>query len=256
MENAWLGVRLEGSYAHPLNRGWMSVFRRWANSEVFREHWLTLRGEYSQDFVRFCERALRLDHGQPRAFPMTAGQWAGVEGWKELRDEFHTEWPDEKSLDDRAGEANALAAHFDNHPAVWLLAAVPAADPQPQTWTPDKYPCGVVSVWPLPDLPGRYGLLVWLRGAFRNLGIGRECLNELFEKTIVARLAQAPGTDKEIEVRFPGAGRPHGADGLQKEIWLTFFFHYQFRKAEDPTGPDLVLRRPVVTPGDRFRGGT
>src|SRR5262249_56630139 len=35
MESAWLGVHLEGYAAHPLNRGWMNVFRRWANTPAF-----------------------------------------------------------------------------------------------------------------------------------------------------------------------------------------------------------------------------
>ncbi len=60
MENAWLGSRLEGYYAHPLNRGWMSVFRRWASSEAFRQYWPFLRGEFSQDFVSFCAQQLAL----------------------------------------------------------------------------------------------------------------------------------------------------------------------------------------------------
>ena len=67
MENAWLGIHLEGFHAHPLNRGWMSVFRRWSSSAAFQECWPFLRGEFGQDFVRFCEQQLSLRTTPARA---------------------------------------------------------------------------------------------------------------------------------------------------------------------------------------------
>jgi hypothetical protein len=60
MENAWLGLKLSQYYEHPLNRGWMTVFRRWTNSSAFSRFWPALRGQYSQEFVQFCEKELKL----------------------------------------------------------------------------------------------------------------------------------------------------------------------------------------------------
>src|SRR5205085_1675207 len=60
MELAWFGMKLDTYHAHPLNLGWMNSFRRWTGAPLFHRYWPFLRGEYSQDFVRFCERALNL----------------------------------------------------------------------------------------------------------------------------------------------------------------------------------------------------
>jgi hypothetical protein len=242
MEDAWLSVHLEGYYAHPLNRGWMSAFRRWANSDVFRKHWLALRAEFSQDFVRFCEQALRLDVGKPTAYNLSAvGELAGVAGWAEMRREFQAEWPDQQPLDALV----AAAARFgDSPPAVWLLAVASSADPHPHQWNPDRYPCGVVVV--SGDTGGRaFELFVWVRGAYRNLGIGRKCLNHIFTPDILAPLKEAGHGDDSLRVRLPNVSRPHAAEKMQDEMWSAFFFEFGFRKVDDPTARDLVLCRSV-----------
>ena len=60
LENAWFGLELGGRGDLPLNRGWLSVFRRWTTTEVVRRYWPVLRNEYSEGFVRFCETQMRL----------------------------------------------------------------------------------------------------------------------------------------------------------------------------------------------------
>src|ERR1700732_4323904 len=60
MENAWLRMRLGEFSEHPLNRGWMNVFRRWTDSDIFNRHWAALRGQFSQEFVQFCKNELKL----------------------------------------------------------------------------------------------------------------------------------------------------------------------------------------------------
>jgi hypothetical protein len=65
MENAWIGVNLESYSDHPLNRGWMNVFRRWTSSRTLQRHWPAIRGEFSEGFVRFCESELNLTVATP-----------------------------------------------------------------------------------------------------------------------------------------------------------------------------------------------
>jgi hypothetical protein len=53
MENTWVILDLDQNYKHPLYGGWMSLFRAWAKTKVFRENWKVLRQEYNERFVRF-----------------------------------------------------------------------------------------------------------------------------------------------------------------------------------------------------------
>lgn len=55
MENVFLGLRLAEHYAHPLNRGWMNLFRRWATTSMFRRCWPIICGTFSRAFVEFAE---------------------------------------------------------------------------------------------------------------------------------------------------------------------------------------------------------
>jgi choline dehydrogenase len=60
MENAYLAMHLDVYHEHPINSGWMTVFRRWSQSRTFLKYWPELRGEFSREFVKFCERELNL----------------------------------------------------------------------------------------------------------------------------------------------------------------------------------------------------
>jgi hypothetical protein len=109
MEMAWLGIDLNGYYAHPLHSGWMGVCRRWAASETFQRYWPVLRGEYCKDFVRFCEQVLNLPGIEvipirpkvadiPKQDPATVQDLATVPAWKaammRLNEEYLQEWAD------------------------------------------------------------------------------------------------------------------------------------------------------------------
>ena len=92
MENAWVGLRMKGYSDLPMYRGWLGVFRRWASTEAVRRHWPSLRSEFGQGFVQFCETQLRL-----RAFTAAIrvhgddGRVAKAVARLEL--EFRREWP-------------------------------------------------------------------------------------------------------------------------------------------------------------------
>jgi hypothetical protein len=53
MEDVYFSLRLD-QYANARdNRGWMNLFRRWAASQTFRDHFKELQTVYSSDFVAF-----------------------------------------------------------------------------------------------------------------------------------------------------------------------------------------------------------
>jgi hypothetical protein len=274
MENAWLSVRLEGFYAHPLNRGWMNVFRRWSSSEVFRRHWLILRGEFSWDFVRFCEKELRLDPGKPRAIRTDPTMPRGDPAWQALENEFAREWPivhaaqdaRDNSLDYLIRQARDLRLVIPTEegggrdlPAIWLVTLALTTDPPVFEWTGDHYPCGIVLVWKPPDSTTDYELVVWLRGAYRNLGIGRACLEDLFPK-IISGLQLLPRRREKVRVRFPSAGRLGGTNTMQMHMWLRFYNRHGVRRRVPGRVPseDLILEYKIPTeeivPGQRFPG--
>ena len=62
MEAVYLDFDLERDWDHPDHRGWMSMFRHWAGSPMFRVAWAVGMPTFGARFVAFCE--LRL--GVPR----------------------------------------------------------------------------------------------------------------------------------------------------------------------------------------------
>jgi len=67
MENAFYALNLATYHAHPLNRGWMNLFRRWTSTETLRRAWSNLRSLYSVEFVQFAEYQLNLPPVAERA---------------------------------------------------------------------------------------------------------------------------------------------------------------------------------------------
>jgi hypothetical protein len=266
MENAWLGVQMEGYPEHPVNRGWMNAFRRCGHSALMHRYWPVVRGGFHQEFVRFCERELRLPDGSPHAFPLAAHgtglvfPGGGVPGANEdkaarmverLGREFSREWPELPGLP-RLVEAVVNTDRDETR--AWLVCTTRAGKP--------SYACGVVLAWEKAKLPemglpddgflthslseGDIGLLVWLRGPYRNVQIGRACFDDGPSSPLKHLLAQFPG--RTLCTRFPST-RPTGRD-IEKEIWLNFFYHYDFRGAgtkDIEEGKDLVLRRKIGT---------
>lgn len=62
MENVYIALQLDKprNREHHLNRGWMNLFRRWAQSPLFRQAWAVSIDTYSVGFQLFCEEALGL----------------------------------------------------------------------------------------------------------------------------------------------------------------------------------------------------
>ncbi len=60
MEVAWMNARMEDFDAHPLNRGWVAVFHRWAMMPSFRQTWPVLRADFSRAFIEYMESRFSL----------------------------------------------------------------------------------------------------------------------------------------------------------------------------------------------------
>jgi hypothetical protein len=235
MENAWLGVHLDGYAAHPMNRGWMNVFRRWTNSRFFRAYWPILRGAYSQDFVRFCETELRLTPGVIEAVPIDPNAAVVQTALIGLNREFAWEWPDQDDLFDilkdvvSADEKPQLP-----RPLCWL-AALREPDKKGKPWAADEIACGVLLVAKPAGKKGPFQLVIWLRGAYRNLRIGRECYQQVQDQIQQAlqKIGPAPVT---LQVCLPGAGQKGNVGKLQKAMWLNFYSSYGFHKVLPSSG--------------------
>lgn len=62
LENVFLALNLDKlrNRDHSFTRGWMNLFRRWAQAPSFRRAWAVSIGTYSVGFQSFCEEALKL----------------------------------------------------------------------------------------------------------------------------------------------------------------------------------------------------
>jgi MFS family permease len=232
MELSWLENELSRYHAHPLNRGWMNVMRRWTTSEVFQEHWPMLRAQYSRDFVRFCEVVLNL--------PVLPVLWwrlipANVSAWEksllELDREFCAEWSASlQRLEPGVNPSKYISVVVeasktnDKSALAWLLTVgqSTARSGPIESWPDGAIPLGVVVAFP--PLTGKskdapWEMFVWIRGAYRTLGLGRESLPQLLP------IIDAGLSEKKVQrllVRFPRIGTTQG-DRLLRAAWSWFF---------------------------------
>jgi len=67
MEDAYVGLKLEETLAHPLNAGWLNLFNRVTQSVLFRCWWPVLQPLFSRAFGDFINRQCRLRGFSPGA---------------------------------------------------------------------------------------------------------------------------------------------------------------------------------------------
>jgi hypothetical protein len=230
MENAYLSLNLDANYAHPMNRGWMDVFHRWTSAETFRFHWPHLRAEFGRDFVRFCERQMRM--GVVTGTPVPLAPDEPRHRLTRLLTEFENQWPKRRA--DLEGCLKLATAG--RGPLAWAIYPVNfsqlPADPQAKT---ESVPAGVILVWPAADDLGAqscpvYDLFVWLRGSYRNTGLGRPAVRQILDQL----QKRWPGPFR-LRVRLPVADLTGPGGKLQKAMWLTFFYQLDFVRAHRPS---------------------
>jgi predicted acylesterase/phospholipase RssA len=266
MENAWLGLSLGKYHEHPLNRGWMNVFRRWTDSDAFSRYWPALRGQYGQEFVQFCEKELKL-----LLWGIYVRRYAsGMEGrpnvhaLRQLATEFAFEWFGERQsgrgLHALWRKAKALAVELNTFsgsglkplaPLIWVIWVENASKGDRGTATDGctPFPCGVILVFrrttetqPAGSVD-EFEFFVWIEGPYRNQGIGRDCVSGALE-TVWRELGQALQRPFTLHVRYPAESRAEGDEPLERALWSSFFHYYDFHgtRAElDSATSDLLL---------------
>lgn len=215
LEDAWLTMNLGGYKEHPLNRGWLTVFRRWTSSDAVRQYWPMVRGEFSSPFVSFCEEHLGLPSNPYAVEPYSEDnhQSAMTLLAKEFAAEWNSNYDMQSIFDGARGHVLDSAKREGTVDLAWLVSTK-CHDPKlvPQ-------PCGVI-ICVKPDALSNGAahpeLIVWIRKPFRRLGIGELCLRgpespldkirELYPK-------------RPLIARYP----VRGANGVDKEAWRRFF---------------------------------
>jgi hypothetical protein len=238
MESAWLSLQLDVHFAHPLNRGWMGIFHRWTNAPTVRRLWPLLRGELARGFVSFCEKQMRLGVVQGCAEPIARRSVLGRRLDRlllELRDQWEEKMPYVEEHLDKVGADGYLG---------WLVMTKNSYPEEPRV-AANQLPCGIILVSPENVPQGQvaaYDLFVWMRGAYRNTGIGQPAVEQVIDD--LRRLSS--GQAFRLHVRLP-AGKLSGPGGdVQISMWYTFFTHHEFDRTPDAPGGqegELVLER-------------
>lgn len=238
MENAWLSLDLESHYKHPLNRGWLDVFHRWTHAPTVRELWPVVRSEYARGFAAFCEKQMGMGAVVPLLVPMGTPK---PPDWERFLLELEDQVPK------RGTAAGALNPYWDWD--AWIREAQQQPVQKPRGWyifpknestmagrtdANDKIPCGVI-VLHAPPGETTYELFVWMRGAYRNSGLGRLALRDVLYRQLKNR--------KDIQVlraSLPSIGMKGAGAKIQESMWLTFFYHHGFQRSSSP-GPGGVV---------------
>ncbi len=267
MEEAWIGLGLRDQRDLPMNRGWFTVFRRWADTTALRRHWPILRGEFSEDFVAFCEEQLNLgvDCVVARLDLMDP---AFVEGaLRTLGDGFVREWPMLPPLSEWLRDAEASWDGLFQGPEkpLWLLVQAPR-DTAPYSksplndvlGSPDKVACGIFFARALRDPEGRsrdhFDVFLWLRKPYRGTGIVSRHVRDLLIELRDLLWAAGPKRPIRLQFRYPDRksleSRLRSEEVLEQKkrytmdddmefvLWRNLLSHYDFR-----IGPD---DRPIV----------
>jgi RimJ/RimL family protein N-acetyltransferase len=226
MENAWLSLNLDVHYAHPLNRGWLDVFHRWTNAPTVRELWPTLRAEFARGFGSFCEKQMGMGVVEVVVQPMRKQP---PPDWTRFLQELADEVP-------KAGKVPRNGANVWNWEK-WIEHAQEQSEQCPEkplgwyifsknlsamTAPVATIPCGIIVLHPLTEA-GVCELFVWMRGAYRNSGLGRLALREVLNKDLRERadVERLRAHLRTLEMKGPAAK-------LQETMWLTFFYHHGF----------------------------
>jgi GNAT superfamily N-acetyltransferase len=229
MEDAWVGLRLRGYRDLPMYRGWMSIFRRWAATDAVGRLWPTLRVEFSQGFVQFCENELKL-RAHSDAIAVQGDEPFAIQSIKRLDGAFRREWPKEglgpatlctRVLSDRSRADKA---------SLWLIVqsdSEPAGELDPES----QYACGVAGLFNRDG--GGFYLFVWIEPAYRAMGIGGICAKRIL-KAIEAYAAEVR-LPQDVFACFPRGGSS-SEDNMDFELWKNFFARYDFKAVEDTNG--------------------
>lgn len=228
MEDVFLALDFERYYAHSLNRGWMNLFRRWASTNTLRLLWPSLRSSFSKAFVEFAEYQLNLK--PPPAPPVISDGALTVTARDRLVAEFKQEWPSESIQEEFSQMLRAATS------IIFRAAPQQGATPQDHVW-------GVAMANPQSN---PIKVIVWVRGGYRGIGIGKELLEKLMKN--LRESSRYLPFDTEAMVELPKLREDFAGYTLEKDGWMRFYAREGFtRQSDDPNRPDrYVLKTRII----------
>jgi Patatin-like phospholipase len=237
MENAWVDLQLSGFRDLPMNRGWMSVFRRWASTPALRRLWPILRGEFGSDFVKFCETQLELGSRTDAVLRSQIDKAFFDDAITILGQEFAREWPGEEALDVLIqGAEKTWSGWADQQPIALIIQAPPGGGEI--AWASGKVACGIAFLIrlsegdPSHNQIARFEAFIWMRRAYRGMGIASRAARRILTRFHAIAKQTLQDRDFVIQARYPTERVEHesvNTDGMEYLLWLNFFSHYDFR---------------------------
>ena len=221
MENVFYAVKLAEYHAHPLNRGWMNLFRRWSSRPTFRQLWPALQGIYSKAFAEFGEYHLNLSSA---AIPSPTHRRCGADETASIWKELKQEWPYE--------EYQAYYEPFERLPSKVITIPSSNGGLPSQDWAIAALANGGDA--------GQVRLMIWVRGAYRRCGLGGVLLKHILE------LENKNGKATYVAMLpLPVRGKPGYAEEV--EGWIRFYGRHGF--VRDSTRRDCLylVRHPRST---------
>jgi GNAT superfamily N-acetyltransferase len=241
MENVFLGVRLGEHYAHPLNRGWMNLFRRWTSAQTFRRWWPILRGTFSPAFVEFSERHLYLPmHSQfvYQRRPLSPGEV------QTFLPQISREWEADGTLPQQFSTAlkepvQLILSTGQHEPAIWVARITATQSPRVVLPLAEGELIGVVCLAKLDQ--HQWQIHGWIKPGYRDVGIGYQLFQQALDEATQS-LADGPvGTMTVIADLGPDDAPASGAHHQRAE-WVRFYERLKFRRMPHEKKPHEVSR--------------
>jgi GNAT superfamily N-acetyltransferase len=253
MENVFYNLRLAQYYAHSTARGWMNLFQRWASTHTFRLLWPSLRSTYSKDFVDFAEYQLNLSPTVvPTVYSRKDGTWPHDFDlmFEELDEHLRLGGNDSTVPDKLPKILRELLWEWPVQEYKYDLYYKPFMNPivfvgVGGTGSPSNHFQLGDQTWGFgvlaedSDSPSTLRLMVWIRPAFRRLGLGSQVLQKLCDSH--------PADNKQIVVLLPWLKCDSPGYSYEMAGWLRFYGRKGFvrkclneaRLCLNPSNPSL-----------------
>jgi len=287
MENVFLALKLPEYHAHPLNRGWMNLFRRWTTAPTLRMLWPSLKAIYSKRFVAFAEYQLNLSGMEPQIqrFPLSTSPSAADLKYTKLSkaERISSPPPFTELLKWRQADEHARVPHtcwertFRELGQEWPSDVIETADKEKgkkslsgedryrryfepfehatDVWT-ISHPASGEEMWgiamlaPHSEQSTLLRLLLWIRPGFRHVGLGSR-LAETVMNNLDAYTAEVDPKNifHHTVVVLPPLSQDKPGYGTEKAGWLQFYDRYDFVRMTTDQAQQL-LQWPPEEPFD------
>jgi hypothetical protein len=217
-----------------------------------RRFWPLLRSEFSRDFVHCSERQMQLGVVQACLEKLVSPDES--KEVNRLVIELEDQWPRLTITTDKLTPREFLTRIANCKCDAALAGLIYLHNPYPPEEQRSReeqsrlraaqVPCGVLTVTPDKENDA-YELFVWLRGAYRNSGLGRSAV----ESALTALAKKWREKARTLRVRLPLMHLTGPGGELQKRMWLTFYHHLGFAHiGKDKDGYVLLTKLVGGTP--------